>query len=527
MSAALFKMEEAPKILVTVLLDGTEICKKLFQLRSAAEIIDTCKRLLPRAAEYKRILQFNADFNEFIDIDLGDNIQNLDKFQVLFKSIKGGQLTANAEGASHQQNVCSCSCNILKVAPRNTQKAARSSQEKHPCEPIDVDTLKALIERKSPSILSDYEASGMLSEISRKRLVKIAVGGLVERSGFYPSSDEKLMLAKSVVTLFPSLKIKMGDTNEGFEHFYDPVSHSGFIEIKLRNLRRNLHDDQRRYHRKRCRMSDTTKESISLEMSAEEEESTQVWTTVIKWMKPSPENLTTIKVGMEKTYTSRRLWIANKSLTVNEIFEQYPRFADMPYLLDTEFEKMFPGKGELFLLKWEGNIVPKLLKMSSMKDLAVFAACNSNDESCYRALQMLTELLPPTASGRGKGWAKCSVKSAITYLLDIKQTGTSLQDHSQRIVENHQPHLVCLGSPSTTAQYIIVADNDKVTIPLEDNNMTCAIDKLFKLYWVCNLTYPLQLTSVFNFFENVYEMPLSSGRRSKVVELIAKLQALI
>lgn len=32
----------------------------------------------------------------------------------------------------------------------------------------------------------------------------------------YPSSNEKLMLAKSVVTLFPSLKIKMGETNEGF-----------------------------------------------------------------------------------------------------------------------------------------------------------------------------------------------------------------------------------------------------------------------------------------------------------------------
>lgn len=81
-------MEDAPKILVVVLVDGTEICKKLFQLRSATEIIDTCKRLLPCAAEYKRILKFNADFNEFIDIDLDDNIQNLDKFQVLFKSIK-------------------------------------------------------------------------------------------------------------------------------------------------------------------------------------------------------------------------------------------------------------------------------------------------------------------------------------------------------------------------------------------------------------------------------------------------------
>lgn len=53
----------------------------------------------------------------------------------------------------------------------------------HQCDPIDGDTLRALIEKKGPSILSDYKASGMLSEISRKRLVKIAVGGLVERSG--------------------------------------------------------------------------------------------------------------------------------------------------------------------------------------------------------------------------------------------------------------------------------------------------------------------------------------------------------
>ncbi len=89
------------------------------------------------------------------------------------------------------------------------------------------------------------------------------------------------------------------------------------------------------------------------------------------------------------------------------------------------------------------------------------------------------------------------------------------------MVENHQPHIVCLGAPSSTAQYIIVSENDKGTIPLEDNSLTCAIDKLFKMYWVCNVAYPVQLTSVFNFFENVYDIPFSGGKRSKVVELIS------
>ena len=38
---------------------------------------------------------------------------------------------------------------------------------------------------------------------------------------------------------------------------------------------------------------------------------------------------------------------------------------------------------------------------------------------CFKALQVLTHLLPPTASGRGAGWSRCSVKSAISYLMDF------------------------------------------------------------------------------------------------------------
>lgn len=43
--------------------------------------------------------------------------------------------------------------------------------------------MRALIESKGPSIYKDYEASGMLSETSRKLLVKIGVSALVEQSG--------------------------------------------------------------------------------------------------------------------------------------------------------------------------------------------------------------------------------------------------------------------------------------------------------------------------------------------------------
>ncbi|KAL1274033.1 hypothetical protein QQF64_026847 [Cirrhinus molitorella] len=111
--------------------------------------------------------------------------------------------------------------------------------------------------------------------------------------------------------------------------------------------------------------------------------------------------------------------------------------------------------------------------MSTVKDRLVMPNDNESEESCYRALQILTTLLPPIASGRTKGRAKCGTKLALAYLLDIKSAGTSISsllDNSQTTVENPQPHIVCLGAPSSTAQYIIVAENDKVTIPLEDNS---------------------------------------------------------
>lgn len=120
------------------------------------------------------------------------------------------------------------------------------------------------------------------------------------------------------------------------EHFYDPVSHCGFIEMKLRNLRRTLHDDQRLY-RKRGRSSNPSGVSITLEVIADgEEESIKEWITSTKRMRPSPENIASIKMGMEKTYTNRRLWITSKSPTVAEVFQQYPRFVDMPYLVSNQ-----------------------------------------------------------------------------------------------------------------------------------------------------------------------------------------------
>ncbi|KAL0964055.1 hypothetical protein UPYG_G00317700 [Umbra pygmaea] len=165
--------------------------------------------------------------------------------------------------------------------------------------------LQALLQKKAPQILTEYETTGILSGLSRKLLVKTCIGDLVEKCGFYPLSSEKLAVVKSIITTFPSLSVRVDGQGEGFEHYYDPVSHCGFLETKLRNLRRNLEQGQRRYRKRKVtnditgpKKPDTTEDGHA--------SSTNEWATLIKRLRPSAENLSAIKSGMEITYTCRR-----------------------------------------------------------------------------------------------------------------------------------------------------------------------------------------------------------------------------
>ncbi|KAK5862956.1 hypothetical protein PBY51_000021 [Eleginops maclovinus] len=383
-------------------------------------------------------------------------------------------------------------------------------------------SLQPLLEKKAPQILDEHQKTGTLKTESRRLLVKLCVADLVEKHGFYPLGTEKVALAKAIIGVFPSLRVQVAGEGEGFEHFYDPLSHCGFLEMRLRNIRRKLDTSQRRYKRKRG--------SPSLPGGAGSEEGQQdcsEWITLMRRLRPTSENIPSIKSAMEQTYNSRRSWISKDSPSIGDIFEKYPRFLDMPSLLDVEFGKMTDGKSDQFIRKWEASIIPKL-KAVAAKEKGVVASLieqlddQTDDEKCYTFLTVLTHLLPPMPGSR------CSVKSAISFLVHFVQSGTnftSLCTTDTEMESRTQPLVVCIGNlKSPTRQYVITARNDRVTIPVADG-LTCAIDKLFKLYWVCNLAYPPQLSSVFTFFEYVYDVTISTNKRAKVLELLSKLQA--
>lgn len=54
---------------------------------------------------------------------------------------------------------------------------------------------------------------------------------------------------------------------------------------------------------------------------------------LMKKLRPSAENISSFKSAMQKTFTSRRSWISKHSPIIKQMFQEYPRFMDIPTLV--------------------------------------------------------------------------------------------------------------------------------------------------------------------------------------------------
>ncbi|XP_051946899.1 uncharacterized protein LOC127618473 isoform X2 [Xyrauchen texanus] len=179
------------RVLATVFIDGKETWRKLFTVGSVGELINSAKTELSQQVSIDRILRFDTDFQEFIDIDVNSEVKELDKFQIYYTaSITQDPLDGRVESLLF-----------------HSTEVSRT---------VTTTGLLTLLEEKAPTILREHEDTKTLSISLRKLLVKVAVSDLVEKHGFYPSGSEKLALAKEIVSLFPSLRINVPfGENEG------------------------------------------------------------------------------------------------------------------------------------------------------------------------------------------------------------------------------------------------------------------------------------------------------------------------
>ncbi|XP_030830346.1 uncharacterized protein LOC105444971 [Strongylocentrotus purpuratus] len=141
-------------------------------------------------------------------------------------------------------------------------------------------------------LVKHLDGGSTLSTKQRKALVKMAVGHLVDLHGLWPPSKQKTLLAKEIVSTWPSTK----DTTPGMEGHID-------------------------------------------------------W---IKFSPPHRGYMSTHTEYFQDTHKYRRHIIMDSGnpITITEVLTLFPRYQDIPQLIGIDFSMMHKAESEKFITQW-------------------------------------------------------------------------------------------------------------------------------------------------------------------------------
>ncbi|KAJ8039915.1 hypothetical protein HOLleu_14068 [Holothuria leucospilota] len=366
---------------------------------------------------------------------------------------------------------------------------------------------KVLEDHSEGEKVDDHLAKGGVpSSQQRRTLVRLAVACMVDNYGLYPSSKQKTALAKEIVKTYPSTM----DTTpgmKGHEHFYD--NGHGFIEYRLKNMRTARPQEEKRRQRssksKQLSCPRAIPGKLSSPSSSKEAAQNDSIGEKVNWMKympPTHDNHAKHRQYLKDTFQHRRAIVEGpSSLTVTDILQQFPRFQDMPELINMEFQMMFPEKCDNFVTKWEASFTEKIIALGQAE---------------YPAIQGLIERFED-------GNRNICALSALTYMLH-RSEGTDAGEAAKKKDERFkQPFILSLGPERRPKQFFIVLDRIAVSGGL---NVVDAVDRLFKCHYVFNVEYCPCLQQFWEFIASmIYEILPPCQAKPQVRALGAAIRA--
>ncbi|XP_067206229.1 uncharacterized protein [Linepithema humile] len=371
---------------------------------------------------------------------------------------------------------------------------------------ISKESLYKLIKNSScgEEILQSYKSNKYLPDKYRKLLVKLVVHNLLqykEKVGRQILCSEKCKYAKAIIEVFPNLKNPEG--NLGYEHFYDPKTGKGYIASRLSNVQRKGN--------KKVTQSDELKQHTDTCVANEPVDETDAIKDAINFMKYATiDQKDNIIKKVKETFKVRRYLYLNE-----HFFETFPRFLDIPELIDIEFELLFPQINIDILNISYPDYVNHILNVYNTEEQNRDLLDWDRVTNSYIAL---TQLVPPTARGK-KSAAREKTKNIIKKLIIYIQSATPLN-----IDENKsQPKLIAVG-PNKLAidQYFLKIDKNLILLPTKD--IIKAVDYLFKAHYVFHIKYDVDLQNFWMLIQH-YFYKISSKCTNKVVETFTKIES--
>ncbi|XP_071832159.1 uncharacterized protein [Apostichopus japonicus] len=456
----------------------------------------------------------DEDFEEIVEEALEFKVT-----QALFQNSMLNQLDASPEknheidSDDNQDEESSCETSIAcSTGTQSTSLDLLSMLDTHP---------------KGEEITREYMKNKTLTPQTRITLVNIVCAALVKIHGYYPSPEEKERAARCIIDRFPNLRDKMGKS--GHEHFFCKTGgQSGYIQSRLKNIRRHL--PKQNQQRPRLGMSGAQYQLTNMEN--DKGQSTGDLPTIdndeakglADFCRSTPlESKAAILKAMKEFTGNRVNWIKEKSPTMTQIIKEYPQYIEIPEIISQDFQQMFGEEtGANFLMKWGQHAKSILEYMKNSRNVKLveltkeYEGTAKSDELCaLYALLGLVHLLP-SFNTRKKG--KCSREDHIGFFLDFQNIGTSVEDYirSQQLqtTTRKQPYILALGSRYNVDQYFIAVDGTPIPVSRSACGITTATDLLFKVHFVFNINFAVQLQDFFIYLQVVlYGIGILPGQK--------------
>ncbi|XP_059892717.1 uncharacterized protein LOC132449636 isoform X1 [Gadus macrocephalus] len=413
----------------------------------------------------------------------------------------------------------------------DTAIVIRNPSEKRDAEDRRLGRMIEDILKSSPGgdkITHEYARTKTLSDVRRRDLVKILVAHLTNEHGTSPPRRLKEEYAKGIICLFPYLADPLSKL--GYEHFYNAEDGSGYLAWRIKTLQKEVSEGRMKRSRQLqtggpTSHRDPLKEDIQWDGQQCQE--------AIALMKHSTDEVV-VKEKMRLTLAYRQKLLHDPENSA-DILSVFPRFLDIPGLIDQDFRSLFGDATSAKMLeKWTTNFQAKVVTQcrgltltGDVQDLIQNAEATEVDDgwdSDMSSMLLLVHLLPPSSQGR-KRPGKISARQACDSLVKFIKIGTSIQAHLDNISGSLQPYLLAVGAKKSMIEsyYIVI---DKHALPCKTSTSLACVDELFKAHFVFGTRYCQELTNVYTFLQTtVYDIDVENTKvNPRVAELRARMQ---
>ncbi|XP_062371657.1 uncharacterized protein LOC134059267 isoform X2 [Sardina pilchardus] len=361
-------------------------------------------------------------------------------------------------------------------------------------------------------LVTSLEENGLISHTERRSMVRTLVSHLMERFGENPTSGTKALLASSVMEQFPCLR---DCQSGGYDAWFTPGRNNkpatGFLEERLRNVRKRLHRGQRR------NSAALTPQQETQDALPESAITTERAIQLTEWLKNNTWPPSQVHEAMLETVVHRAHWIrANKARPVQDIIDEFPRLVDTADMISQDFSVLYPESSGRLKENWSLVYAEKIIRMAWTKrtnSLLTNIDLLPTDKRADIALQLLPVLLPAAPYKVGQRVFRHSSVECQKAFINTQPIGMTIADYLTASPAEY-PYVLMLGEEYDCSQVFVVINGT----PLEHRSLLSAVDACFKAFFILQLQYPKQCAQVWEFIQTVvFGIP---GHESNAVKLM-------